>query len=202
VLNAGSFGTYPKSVRTALHHFQDLAEARPDRFIRWDFQTHLRKSRALIAELLHAPYETCVFVPNATTGVNIILRNLVFEQGDVIVNFATIYGACENTVDYVCDTTKLASARVKYTLPIEDDELVQRFRDVVEKEQKEGKRVRIAMFDTVTSNPGARMPFERLTEVCRELGVMSLIDGAHGVGQVELNLAELDPDFFVSNCHK
>ncbi|KAG9966485.1 PLP-dependent transferase, partial [Aureobasidium melanogenum] len=46
------------------------------------------------------------------------------------------------------------------------------------------------------------MPFERLIEICRNHGVLSCIDDAHGVGQLHLDLSQLDPDFFVSNCHK
>lgn len=141
-------------------------------------------------------------MPNATTGVNTVLRNLVYAPGDVIVYFATIYGACENTVKYLCETTEARAARVEYTYPIEDDELVRRFRDVVRREQEAGRRVKVAIFDTVVSMPGLRVPFEALVEACRELGVLSLIDGAHGVGQLDLNLSELDADFFVSNCHK
>jgi selenocysteine lyase/cysteine desulfurase len=49
--------------------------------------------------------------------------------------------------------------------------------------RKEGKRVRLVMFDTVLTFPGVRMPWERLVEVCREMGVLSLIDGAHGIGE-------------------
>jgi len=68
--------------------------------------------------------------------------------------------------------------------------------------ESKGGKVRIAVFDTVVSAPGVRMPFERLTQKCKELGVMSCIDGAHGVGHLNIDLGALDPDFFVSNCHK
>ncbi|EKG14199.1 Aminotransferase class V/Cysteine desulfurase [Macrophomina phaseolina MS6] len=201
-INHGSFGTYPKPVREALYHWQSLAEARPDEFIRYTYPAELRKARALMASYLKVPLPTVVFVPNATTGVNTVLRNLVFAPGDVIVYFATIYGACENTVKYICETTPAQSAKVSYTFPIEDDELVRRFREVVAREQDAGRNVKVAIFDTVVSLPGVRLPFEALTRACRELGVLSLIDGAHGIGQVDLDLGALDPDFFVSNCHK
>ena len=62
--------------------------------------------------------------------------------------------------------------------------------------------MKLAIFDTVVSMPGVRMPFEQLAAACKELGVMSMVDGAHGVGHVELDLGALGADFFVSNCHK
>jgi selenocysteine lyase/cysteine desulfurase len=70
-------------------------------------------------------------------------------------------------------------------------------------ERKEGKNVKIAMFDTVLTFPGARMLWEDIVAVCRELDVWSLIDGAHGIGLIDLtHLGKVSPDFFVSNYHK
>jgi len=185
-----------------MRSFQDRAEAAPDAFIRYEYPKLLDQSRAALARLLKAPADTIVLVPNATTAVNTVLRGLEYQPGDVIVYLSTIYGACEKTIEYLTETTPVSGAKVNFLYPVEDDWLVNEFIRVVKHEQAEGRKVRIALFDTVTSMPGCRVPFERLTRACKDLGVLSCIDGAHGVGHVPLDLGTLDPDFFTSNCHK
>jgi hercynylcysteine S-oxide lyase len=179
-----------------------LAEQRPDTFMRWTYKAPLLAARTAISNLLNVPVDTCVFTQNATMGINVILRNLVFKPGDVIIYFDTIYGACEKTLAYIMETTPVEAAKVEYEYPIGDEELVGLFREKIKEQKGNGKRVVLAIFDTIVSLPGVRMPFERFTEVCREEGMMSCIDGAHGVGHIPLDLGNLDPDFFVSNCHK
>ncbi|KAF1949562.1 PLP-dependent transferase [Byssothecium circinans] len=201
-LNHGSFGTYPLAIRNALRSFQDQAESRPDEFIRYTYPKLLDESREAISKLLNAPIQELVFVPNATTGVNTVLRALIYEPGDHILYFSIIYGACEKTIAYITETTPASATKIEYTLPVEDDWLLSAFGAKVKQVEAAGGKVKVAVFDTVVSMPGVRMPFERLTQACRELGVLSCIDGAHGVGHVDLDLRTLDADFFVSNCHK
>lgn len=198
----GSFGTFPTEIRSALRYFQDQCEGRPDWFIRYEYPRRLDESRAAIAKLINAPIEACVFVSNATTGINTILRNLVYEPGDVIVYFATIYGACHKTIEYVTETTPLEAVKVEYTYPCSDASLLEAFEKTIEDVKASGRRPRAAMFDTIVSMPGVRMPFEQLTTMCRKHNVLSIIDAAHCVGQIPIDLTTLDPDFFVSNCHK
>jgi len=162
----------------------------------------LLPQRLTILRVLNAPSETVVFVPNATTGINTVLRNLDFQPGDHILYFATIYGACEKTVAYITETTPAKSVKITYSYPVEDDRLVAEFKSKVADVVKAGGKVKIAIFDTIVSMPGVRVPFERLIAACKELGVLSCVDGAHGVGHIKLDLEKLDPDFFVSNCHK
>ncbi|KAI9738431.1 MAG: hypothetical protein M1835_003236, partial [Candelina submexicana] len=196
-LNHGSFGTYARPVRDALRDFQDRAEATPDPFIRFEYPRRLDESRQAMARFLNVPVEEIVFVPNATTAVNTVLRNLTFKEGEKIAYFSTIYGACEKTVEYITETTPAESVKVEYTYPVSDDWMVQEFRDLLQ-----ANKVKIAIFDTVVSLPGLRMPFERLAEACREASVLSLVDAAHGVGHIPLDLRALSADFTVSNVHK
>ncbi|KAI7554450.1 PLP-dependent transferase [Hortaea werneckii] len=201
-LNHGSFGAYPTPIRSILRKYQSLFEQQPDAFVRYDYPKLLDVCRKAIAGYINAPVEGCVFVPNATTGINTVLRNLKYEPKDVIIYFATIYGACGRTVEYITETTPASSRVIQYTYPISDTELCSKFEQAIRTIKAEGDTPRIAIFDTIASLPGVRMPFERLTELCRIHDVLSCIDGAHGVGHIPLDLEKLDPDFFVSNCHK
>ncbi|EGY17100.1 lolT-1 [Verticillium dahliae VdLs.17] len=205
-LNHGSFGTYPRAVHEKRLEYLTRAEAQSDIFLRHQYPALLEESRAALAEHLNAPVETLILAANATTALNIIIRNFIWADDgkDEVISFSTIYGSCEKTVEYLVDTNpgRLSSRTILLTYPLEDDTIVDLFRAAVEKSRSEGKRPRVAIYDVVTSQPGVRFPFEAVTKACRELGVVSLVDGAQGIGMVPIDLTALDADYFLSNCHK
>src|SRR3989337_613468 len=86
-LNHGSYGASPRAVLEAQNNFKALENARPDAFIVTEIPKLINESRTAIAPLLGASVDEVVLIPNATTGVNTVLRNLHFEKGDVIVYF-------------------------------------------------------------------------------------------------------------------
>lgn len=141
-------------------------------------------------------------MPNTTTGINTVLRSLVFQPKDVIIYYSTIYEACEATVLYMEETTHVQTRRIPMTYPVSDDEICDAMVAAIEDVKSSGLVPRLAIFDTISAGPGVRVPYERLTKLCREHKVLSLVDGAHAVGMLPLNMGALDPDFFVSNCHK
>ncbi|PTB38747.1 uncharacterized protein TrAFT101_006770 [Trichoderma asperellum] len=206
-LNQGSFGSIPRVIQDKLRHYQDDIEARPDFFVRYDHGKLNDESREAVASIVNAPVETITFVSNATEGVNTVFKNVKWDKDgkDVALYFTTVYEACGKIIDFLYDfhgEGKFTSREIQISYPTEDEEILQRFRDAVKQVEAEGKRAKICIFDTVSSNPGLVFPWEAMTKACRELGVLSLVDGAQGIGMVRLNLAEADPDFFVSNCHK
>ena len=171
--------------------------------MRYEYRTKLLDgSRQALSRYLDVPVDTCVLVPNSSTAFDSIIHNLVFKAGDVVICFTSIYDSFFNTLQFKSETTPVEIEKIGYTSPISDVELCELFEDKIKRLQSAGKNPRIAVFDTCNSLPGIRMPFEHLTEICRAHSVLSCIDGAHGVGQLPLDLITLDPDFFMSNLHK
>ena len=203
-LNHGSYGTFPKSVFDfKVQRLRDY-EARDCIYKRFVYPGLLKESRALVAPLLGAHTDEVVFVPNATSGVNTVLRNIKWEEGDVIIYPQSIYGACLKSIQSVGEVTPVRGVGVEYLYPVEDDEIETLFRERVKEARGQGKNVRMAVFDTIVSIPGVRVPWERMVAVCRELGILSLIDGAHAIGHIDMTHTGtmVQPDFLVSNCHK
>jgi hercynylcysteine S-oxide lyase len=159
-----------------------------------------------VAALLRAPVDTCVFVSNATVGVNTVLRNLAWaaDGRDEILYFDTIYSGCAKSVDFIVDSypDRVAARCIPLPYPLEDEEVLARFEAGVAASQAAGRRPRLALFDVVSSLPGVVFPTELIVQSCRRHEMLSLVDGAQGIGMVDIDLGRLDPDFFVSNCHK
>ncbi|RYP63401.1 hypothetical protein DL771_009299 [Monosporascus sp. 5C6A] len=205
-LNNGSFGNIPRVIQEELRRYQDQAEAKPDSFIRYELPTKIDEARETFAKLVNAPTDTVVFEPNATTAVNTVLRNLTWDDDskDEILYFSSVYGACGKTIDYIVDSSAghVASRAIPIVYPCEDAEMISAFQAAIQQSKSESKRPKICLFDTVSSLPGVRFPFEKLTKACKEAGVLSLVDGAQGIGMIDIDLTSLDPDFFLTNCHK
>ncbi|KAI2468335.1 aminotransferase family protein-like protein [Annulohypoxylon bovei var. microspora] len=202
-LNHGSFGAFPSCVRKYQRKLQCETEARPDTFIRFIYPKLLREAREVVAPLLGAETDEVVFVPNALTAVNTVLRNLTYKDGDVILYFSTIYDACLKTIESLEETTGVEGYNIELVYPVEDEEILHKFRAAITEIQNQGREVKLAMFDTVLTFPGVSFPWERLVYICREYGIYSCVDGAHGIGHINLcHLAHVGPDFFISNCYK
>lgn len=202
-LNHGSFGAFPRAIADHQRQLQLETEARPDTFIRYTYPKLLQAARSAIAPLLGADVDEVVFIPNATTGINTVLRNIDFQEGDVVIHFNTIYGACLKTLQSIAEGIGITLCSVNLTYPVEDSDILDNFENMVRSVKATGYPVKMAMFDTVLTFPGVRFPWEALVRSCRKFGILSFIDGAHGIGHIDLtHLGILKPDFMISNCYK
>ena len=101
-LNHGSFGATPRTVLAAAERWRARMEANPDRFLRYVLPGALRAAAANLARFLHAKEPDLVFVENATSGVNAVLRSLEFRPGDEILSTTHTYNAVRQTIREVC----------------------------------------------------------------------------------------------------
>jgi len=198
-------GTYPKDVQTALHEFQLRAERNSDRWMRLDLWEELVKVRTLLASYLNADDpDDLVVIPNTTSGMNAIFRSLKYNPGDRILHFSTAYDAMRSVIQYVVDQSggTLSSLAFTMTHPISNAELIRSFASFLDAYHRPDAPIRIALIDHITSVPGVRIPIEELIPLLKERNILVVIDGAHAIGQVPIDLTSLGVDYYITNCHK
>ena len=196
-LNHGSFGACPDFVIDEQRKWQDLMEREPVQFFEELMPDLLLQSREALGRFLSCSADDLAFVSNATSGVNTILRSIQFEQGDEILVPDHAYQACRNSIDFVARRWGAKVVEVAIPFPIEGPRTVI---DLMKSAYT--SKTKLVMIDTVTSPTGLRMPFVELTEFFEGKGVEVLLDAAHGIGMIPLNLEKLGASYVTSNCHK
>lgn len=196
-LNHGSFGATPLAVREEQRRWQDRMEFEPVAFLDGEGLEQTARTRQALAEMLLCDGNDLALVDNATTGVNTVLRSLEFNAGDELLVPDHAYQACRNALDFVAERWGAKVVTVHIPFPVSGpDEVVEAIMNAVT------PRTVLAMIDTVTSPTGLRMPFETLVDRLERRGVAVLLDAAHGIGMIPLNLDELGASYTTSNCHK
>lgn len=173
--------------------------------MRRELRPALTDIRARVADVLHCDKDELALVTNTTVGVNTVLRSLDFQPGDRILQLTTGYISVDKTVRYICDTRPgVQLLEVPITFPLTDQEILDKVENVVKTHQqlKDGSRIRLAMVDWISSVPSIVHPIKQLVELLQSHGILVFVDGAHSIGQVHVNLADLHPDFYITNCHK
>ena len=196
-LNHGSFGACPRPVFEAYQHWQRELERQPVAFITSRLDRELARARAALADFLGADPADMLFLPNATHGVNQVIRSLAFQAGYQVLTTDQEYGACENVLSYVCRKTGAQIVRRPVPLPAESEAAwVDAFWSGVT------GQTRLIYLSHITSPTAQRFPVEEICRRAREAGILTLIDGAHAPGQIDLDLEAVGADFYTGNCHK
>jgi selenocysteine lyase/cysteine desulfurase len=195
-LNTGTMGAAPQTVTVrffkSYEQWQVEGAGWPEAYERRrEGMARLRRSASL---LLGVPEASLAFAGNVTQAVNLVAQGLAWQDGDEV-----IVGGDEHPANRYPWRALEAMGRIRvvpWPMAADDEELLADLRRLI------GPRTRLVAVSQVLQTSGRILPAAEITAICRSEGVLSLVDGAQAVGQVEVDLAAMDPDFYPFSGHK
>ncbi len=154
-------------------------------------------TRRLLAEFLRATPEEIVITRNTSEGNNIVSSGLDLKPGDEVVvvsdNHPSLLGAWQQKAKRFGFTVRV----VEQVNPHPGaDYYVEAFAKAMT------ARTKVIAFSHVTASVGDLFPAKDLCRLARERGVLSVVDGAQSFGVLDVDLSDIQPDFFTGSAHK
>ena len=196
-LNHGSFGACPKPIFENYQSFQLEMESDSVYFIQKKFVEHLAKAKKSLANFINCDADNFVFIPNPTVAINTIMRSLNLKEGDEILSTNHEYGAMDRTWNFYCKNSRVKYIRQFISLPIiSKEQILEEFWSGLTSNTK------LIFLNQISSTTALIFPVKEICDKARELGITTIIDGAHVPGHIGLDITDLNPDYYTGTLHK
>ncbi|PIE51654.1 aminotransferase [Candidatus Fermentibacteria bacterium] len=196
-LNHGSFGACPAEALVYREKLLRSAEKNPMEFLLEHHQPLLEKTIMELETFTGAQSGSVVMVENATTAVNTILENMDIDSSDTVLVTDQEYFSSANALETLAEHRGFNVKVVEMPWPVKSEkQILERFQSAID------SSVRYALVDHVISSTGMVMPLESIITLLKQHGIETMVDGAHGPGQLPLALEEMGCVAYAGNCHK
>lgn len=198
-INQGSFGATPRVVVAARRAAEDVVHANPDLHYRYESYEQMRAAVARVVPHTGCDLDELFPVTNATTGCQVVMETAPrLGPGDAVLRFDTTYYGVQNGLREFARRRGFRVVTAALPLPATDDLVVQAVRDALDANPD----VTLVVVDHIVSTTALVLPVARVSAECRKRGVRVLVDGAHAIGQIEVDLHAIGCDFYTGNLHK
>lgn len=198
-MNIGTTGAMPARVLDNYDRYNRVVARHPMGFsdeLGWDFG--FRKQRDKLGKQFGCAGDEIIFSRNTTDGLNTILFGLPFKRGDEILLSHHEHVSALSPLNILKD--RLGVVLTEVEIPVLDlreaDQIVAAFRKQIT------PRTRAVLFSHIPYKTGVRLPAKALCGLAREHGLISIVDGAHCTGMIELDFNDMGCDFYAASGHK
>lgn len=196
-LNHGSFGACPKPIFEEFQRLQLELEQEPVNFIQKKLPIYLKEAKKPLAKYIGCNEEDFFFTPNPTFAVNTIMRSLNLQPGDEILTTNHEYGAMDRTWNFYSKKAGAKYVRQEISLPIFSKEHI-----LEEFWKGYNANTKVIFLNQISSSTALIFPVKEICDKAQQLGLITIVDGAHVPGHIDLNISELNPDFYTGTLHK
>jgi isopenicillin-N epimerase len=154
-------------------------------------------TRRLLAEFLRVTPEEIVLARNTSEASNLVSSGLDLKPGDEVLLFSDNHPSN-------LEAWRVKARRFGYTVKVVDQVSphpgAEHYLDAFTREMND--RTKVLGFTHLTSTVGDLFPAKELCRRARERGVLTLVDGAQSLGLMDVDLSDMQPDFYASSGHK
>ncbi len=196
-LNHGSFGSCPKPIFEEYQRFQRELESDPVEFITKKQPKYLIIARESLANFVGCQARDLFFTSNPTYAINVIMRSIKLNAGDEILATNHEYGAMDRTWNFYCKKSGAKYIRQNINLPVVSKEQV-----IEEFWKGYNQNTKVIFLNQMSSATALIFPVKEICDRAKELGLITIVDGAHVPAHIDLNISKLNPDYYTGTLHK
>lgn len=199
-----SYGVVPKYVREYHYNLLSECEYNPYKWFTSKYKEKVLETKHALSTYLNCSTHDFVIVDNSSSGANSVFNSLEFDSKSAIVVLETAYGLIVNLVNKFKQKYNLEVVVVPVNL--NSIHLIPLYVNLqLVKLKSIGFNVKLVCVDHISSCPAVVMPVKQISKVCKNNGVPLFVDGAHALGQIKLDISELEDwgmTYWVSDTHK